>query len=61
MFLDTHSVSLPALSGPSFSDDDYDRLSAAASHCCPNCDGEITLYDDQKFGICRPCHFGADE
>lgn len=58
MSLNTNSVFLPTLSVHSFSDDDYDRLSAAASHCCPNCDDEMTLLEDTELGICNPCYYG---
>lgn len=61
MFLDSHTLSPLPMSITGFSDADYDALAGAASHCCPNCDGELSLYEDRAFGICQPCNFGLDD
>lgn len=59
MFLDTHYLSLPAVSTQSsYSEEEYDRLSSNASHCCPNCDGDITIGEHEDAGMCNTCYFG---
>jgi hypothetical protein len=55
-FLDTHSLALPVLSMLCVSDDEYDRLSSSASHCCPNCDDDITVHEHEYMGVCSPCY-----
>lgn len=57
MFLDTHSLSMPSYH-PALSAYELDDLNEVTSHSCPNCDGDLTLYEDRAYGICQPCHFG---
>lgn len=59
MFLDTHSLNLPALAMLSTSDEEFERMSTSASHVCPNCDGDITLAEHEYLGVCDSCYYGA--
>lgn len=59
MFLDTHSLHLPAVSMSAMSDDEFDRLSTSASHCCPNCDGSLTIGEDEAAGLCSDCYYAG--
>ena len=60
-FLDTHHLSLPVMSMRVLDQDEEDRLSMLASHNCPNCDGDITIGEDQSAGVCTNCYFGGLE
>lgn len=39
------------------SDKEESYLFSAASHCCPNCDGPITINEHEHFGLCSHCTF----
>lgn len=56
MFLDSCSLLLPTTAQHHFSDEEFERLSSTASHVCPNCDGELSNYEADTFGICGDCY-----
>lgn len=37
------------------------RLCAICSHCCPNCEGVITVGEHESAGICSSCYWVALE
>lgn len=37
------------------------RLSSLCSHCCPNCDGPITVHEHELTGLCTACYWQAVE
>lgn len=59
MFLDPHSLNLPAMAMLSASDEEFERMSTSASHVCPNCDGDITIAEHKHLGVCDPCYYGT--
>jgi hypothetical protein len=42
------------------SDEECARLNAVACHCCPNCDGPITVGEDESAGVCTTCYYGSE-
>lgn len=58
-FLDSHALHLPVMTMVTQSVDELEALSMSASHCCPNCDGELTIGEHQACGICTDCYFNG--
>lgn len=39
------------------SDAEYVRLSMVCSHTCPNCEGNITVGEQETAGMCTDCYY----